>query len=83
MNEKNRRSATYDTYFLAGTDVFHDVEDGKPFEMRINFTMYGLDDSMRLYLALSDGEYSTSLISGFPCRILKDHDCEKPTTLIK
>lgn len=77
MNEKNRRSATFDSHFSAEPLVFQNVAEGKPFEMKINFTMYGLEDSMRLYLTLSNEECETSLISGFPCRILKEHDCEK------
>lgn len=80
MNEKNRRSATFDTHFLAEPQVFHDVAEGKPFGMKVTFTMYGLEDSMRLYLTLSNEECETSLISGFPCRILKEHDCKKPAT---
>lgn len=80
INEKNRRSANFDTHFLAEPTVFHDVEDGKPFEMRVSFTMYGLEDSMRLFMAFSNKECETSLISGFPCRILKEHDCEKLST---
>jgi hypothetical protein len=73
MNEKNRRSAG-DKHFFAGPTVFHNVAEGKAFEVTINFTMYGVEDSMRLYLTLGKEEYETSLISGFPCRILKEHD---------
>lgn len=80
MNEKNRRSASFDTHFLADSTLFHDVVDGKPFEMKISFSMCGLEDSMRLFMTFSNKECETSLISGFPCRILKEHDCRKLPT---
>jgi hypothetical protein len=79
MNERRNSRGTPDQQLIAEDSLFDSVTKGKPFEMKINFSMLGPEDSMRIFLSLSDKECDVSLISGFPCRILKEHDaCKRP-----
>lgn len=78
INEKKNSRGTPDQQLIAGDSLFENVIKGKPFEMKINFSMFGPEDSMRIFLSLSDKECDVSLISGFPCRILKEHEGYRP-----